>query len=129
MTVFDNLRSTTDSHRVIHGRRWRRTDPGIEEATRQALVDELMAARRAVKTALGSGDADAERVARSRVHDAKVALGERGPAWWRPVTADEVGGRRESARRALADRPDVDDLLDGLHLDAVSRSGSADARG
>lgn len=62
------------THLVIGGRRWRATDPHIPGALRQELVDELMAARRAVKAA--------ETDARQRVADAKVALGERGFEWW-----------------------------------------------
>ncbi|MFE7511319.1 hypothetical protein ACFU8I_08850 [Streptomyces sp. NPDC057540] len=38
-----------------------------------------------------AGDAEAERVARHRVHTAKVALGERGTPWW---------DQRETERRA-----------------------------
>ena len=49
---------------------------------RQRLVDELMSARRAVRDALDAKDAAAEKTARARVHQAKVALGERGPVWW-----------------------------------------------
>ena len=45
-------------------------------------MQELMAARRAVGAAKKAGDAAAEREARARVHEAKVALGERGPTWW-----------------------------------------------
>jgi hypothetical protein len=41
-----------------------------------------MSARSAVGHAKRRGDAVAERAARDRVHAAKVALGERGPAWW-----------------------------------------------
>ena len=41
-----------------------------------------MDARRAVKAAKKSDDADAIRAARDTVHQAKVALGERGPTWW-----------------------------------------------
>ncbi len=67
---------------VVDGRRWRASDPGLPEARRQELVDELMAARRAVGAAKRSDDADAERAARARVHAAKVALGERGTPWW-----------------------------------------------
>jgi uncharacterized protein len=67
---------------VIDGRRWRATDPSIPEERRQALVGELMAARRAVGAARRAGDAEAERTARDRVHAAKVALGERGTPWW-----------------------------------------------
>jgi len=69
---------------VIDGRRWRASDPRLPEARRQELVDELMAARRAVGAAKRSGDPDAERHARARVHEAKVALGERGRPWWEP---------------------------------------------
>ena len=67
---------------VIDGRRWRASDPTLPEARRKALVRELMSARSAVGWAKRRGDADAERAARARVHAAKVALGERGPAWW-----------------------------------------------
>ena len=41
-----------------------------------------MDARRAVGAAKKSGDAAAEKAARANVHEAKVALGERGPVWW-----------------------------------------------
>lgn len=66
---------------IIDGRRWRATDPSIPEERRRELVSELMSARRAVGAAKRSGDEDAERAARARVHAAKVALGERGPRW------------------------------------------------
>jgi hypothetical protein len=67
---------------VINGRRWRRSDPSLPEERRQELVNELMSARRDVGTAKRAGDEAAEREARSRVHAAKVALGERGAPWW-----------------------------------------------
>jgi hypothetical protein len=88
-----------DTHRVIDGRRWRISDPRLPEQLRQRLVDELMAARRAVRDA----DDDAEeRAARDRVHDAKVALGERGLRWWQRDPADaEVVDRTERAARVL----------------------------
>ncbi len=89
-----------DTHRVIRGRRWRVSDPRIPERLRQTLVDELMAARRAVKVAT---DAAAERAARRRVHQAKVALGERGLAWWRrELDATDLVERIEHAGAALA---------------------------
>ena len=44
-----------------------------------------MSARRAVAAAKRAGDAEAEREARSRVHAAKVELGERGPKWWERI--------------------------------------------
>jgi len=77
---------------IVSGRRWRATDPAIPESLRQELVNELMAARRLVRS-----DPD---TARPRVQDAKVALGERGDPWWAPTP----GGRRvrlAAAMRAL----------------------------
>lgn len=65
---------------VVRGRLWRRANPGLGEAEREALVRELMAARRAVQAALRSGEGLA--AARARVDAAKRGLGERGPAWW-----------------------------------------------
>lgn len=77
------VEKTADGRHVrIDGRRWRATNPALGEDERQRLVNELMAARRDVGQALRGGDAEAEARARRRVHDAKVALGERGPKWW-----------------------------------------------
>ena len=67
---------------VVRGRLWRRTNPGLDDAVRERLTHELMAARREVRRARLSGDTDSEKLARQRVHAAKVALGERGPVWW-----------------------------------------------
>lgn len=67
---------------VVRGRLWRCTDPALNEADRQTRVKQLMTARSAVKTALSTGDAVLLATARSEVHAAKVALGERGPPWW-----------------------------------------------
>ena len=67
---------------VVRGRLWRRANPALGEAERQAHVAALMAARRAVGVALRSGDATALATARRDVDAAKVALGERGPVWW-----------------------------------------------
>ena len=39
---------------VVRGRLWRATNPALAEAVRGQLVQQLMHARRAVKTALGS---------------------------------------------------------------------------
>lgn len=65
---------------LVRGRLWRCTNPSLDEQQRLRLVKELMAARRAVKSAAG----DPEKLARARqaVHEAKVALGERGAVWW-----------------------------------------------
>lgn len=67
---------------VVDGRLWRASDPGLAPEARQALVDALMAARRAVKAALDRADPQALGSARSRVQAAKEGLGERGPPWW-----------------------------------------------
>lgn len=81
------IERTPDGHYVvIDGRRWRATNPNLPEAERQKLVNELMAARRAVGVALKRKDKAAEISARARVHAAKVALGERGPKWWESGT-------------------------------------------
>lgn len=66
----------------MRGRLWRVANPGLPDERRAQLVKELMAARRDVGAALRLGDGTAEAAARARVHAAKVALGERGPAWW-----------------------------------------------
>lgn len=66
---------------VVRGRLWRRSNPHLPDATRKALVAELMDARRSVKSAL-RGSAEDLRIARARVDAAKIALGERGPVWW-----------------------------------------------
>ncbi|WP_448658649.1 hypothetical protein ACPVPU_14365 [Sphingomonas sp. CJ99] len=50
------------------------SDPALPPDRREALVSELMAARRAVR--------DHAPDARARVDAAKRALGERGPPWW-----------------------------------------------
>ena len=85
---------TPDGHHVvIDGRRWRATDPAIPDQLRQELVDELMSARRAVR----AGEPDA----RTRVGDAKVALGERGHPWWEEPTDEAVAQRARAAIRAL----------------------------
>ena len=67
---------------VVRGRLWRCTDPALPEAERQPLVKKLMKARRDVKTAKAQDDDALMKDARRRVHEAKVALGERGPVWW-----------------------------------------------
>ncbi len=65
---------------VVRGRLWRTSDPSLPPERREALVRDLMAARRAVRDA--GGDEAATRAARARVEAAKRALGERGPPWW-----------------------------------------------
>ena len=67
---------------VVRGRLWRCTDPALPEDERRRLTSELMRHRAAVGRARRAGNADAEKAARRKVHEAKVALGERGPVWW-----------------------------------------------
>lgn len=64
---------------VVRGRLWRKANPALAPERREALVKQLMDARRALRKT----NADAERAeARRRVDEAKRALGERGPVWW-----------------------------------------------
>lgn len=86
---------------VVRGRLWRRADPDLPEVERQALVARLMDARRAVGRALRAGDAPALPPARAEVDAAKVALGERGPVWWRDGSADQ--NRRLARNTPYAD--------------------------
>lgn len=65
---------------VVRGRLWRLADPSLPEERRRELVAELMAARRAVRTA--RQDSAALKQVRARIDAAKRALGERGPVWW-----------------------------------------------
>jgi hypothetical protein len=67
---------------VVRGRLWRCADPQLEASLRAGLVRELMAARRAVRTALEDDANEALKTARQAVDAAKIALGERGPVWW-----------------------------------------------
>jgi hypothetical protein len=85
----------------VDGRRWRRADPAIPDALESELVSELMSARRAVKAANGDEDDDALAAARERVHDAKLALGERGPPWWEAPDEESLQQRLAAAMRAL----------------------------
>ena len=73
---------------VVKGQLWRCSDPGLPEEERQRWVSALMAARRAVKAAKSTGDPEQMQVARADVQTAKVALGERGPAWWKDGAPD-----------------------------------------
>ena len=123
---------------TIDGRRWRRSDPSIPVTFRKELVDELMSARRAVSAAKRAGQADRVRLARQRVHAAKVALGERGAPWWDEPEDESLRARAEAAigvlsRHRLPDRTicpsDAARVIGGpgwrRHMDLV-RSVAAD---
>ena len=67
---------------VVRGRLWRCTNPALSETQRARFTRDLMDARRAKGVALRAGDAAGVATARQAVDVAKIALGERGPAWW-----------------------------------------------
>lgn len=83
---------------IVDGRRWRLADPLIPPTLRQELVNELMAARRAVRDSTSTVELQRSR---RRVQDAKVALGERGRAWWLPPEPAATATRIEAATRTL----------------------------
>jgi hypothetical protein len=99
---------------VVDGRRWRATDPLVPEDVGAELRRALMSARRAVGAALRSSDPVAERVARARVHAAKVALGERGTPWWE---------QSEAERRARWETEVVEPDPPADHADLPAESG------
>ena len=79
----DEAPTTPDGrYLVVRGRLWRKANPALSPERHQALVHDLMQARRDVGAALRATDDEAERAARARVDAAKHALGERGPVWW-----------------------------------------------
>ena len=73
---------------VVKGRLWRCTNPNLPEPERKQLVQDLMKARSEVRKAKHNEDAKLMTEARAKVHAAKVALGERGPAWWHDGAPD-----------------------------------------
>ena len=103
-----DVERTEDGHYVvIHGRRWRATDPEIPEEVAEVLRRELMSARRAVGAALRDDDEQAERTARARVARAKTALGERGTPWWEQ-SRQERRERWEAGLPGPAQPPDTE---------------------
>ncbi|MDO9357508.1 MAG: DUF3253 domain-containing protein [Polaromonas sp.] len=64
---------------VVRGRLWRKANPDLPGAVRDALVRQLMDARRALR---GKRPDDERSAAREEVDRVKQALGERGPVWW-----------------------------------------------
>ncbi|KTT21256.1 hypothetical protein NS331_12365 [Pseudacidovorax intermedius] len=64
---------------VVRGRLWRKANPQLPPAQREALVRQLMEARRALR---GRRSDEERRAAREQVDQAKRALGERGLVWW-----------------------------------------------
>ncbi|WP_394003263.1 hypothetical protein ACF3M1_01520 [Luteimonas sp. WGS1318] len=76
------LKTPDQRYLIVRGRLWRASNPALPDAERQRLVDTLMDARRAVKSARQAADDAQLADARRAVDTAKRALGERGPVWW-----------------------------------------------
>lgn len=91
---------STDDERwlVVHGRRWRRTDPSLPTDVVEALTSHLGRGRSGVRVAKKAGDDDQVAAARRRVGLAKAGLGERGPRWWEEAEADRLARAREALR-------------------------------
>jgi hypothetical protein len=97
----DGIRTPDGRYLVVRGRLWRASNPNLADDERERLVRALMTARRAIAAARRAGDFMAVRAARTRVDRAKVALGERGPAWWSDGAPDD--NRRLVANTAYAE--------------------------
>lgn len=85
----DPPRTPDGRYIVVRERLWRATNPHLPQSERERHVAALMDARRAVGAAKRAGDAQAEKSARARVHEAKIALGERGEVWWNDGAPDQ----------------------------------------
>ena len=73
---------------IVRDRLWRAANPHLDDDRRVALVSELIAARRAVRSAQCAKNDDALRLARDKVDRAKHGLGERGAPWWEDGAPD-----------------------------------------
>lgn len=78
----DYPRTPDGRYFVVRGRLWRTTNPGLTAREKDRLVRQLMRARRDIAAGNKAKDTALVADARQRVHLAKLALGERGPAWW-----------------------------------------------
>jgi hypothetical protein len=84
---------------VIDGRKWRRTDPVLDEQTLARLKSHLGRGRSGVRSAKASGDEDAVAAARRRTGLAKHGLGERGPYWWDSPEQDRLARATEALKQ------------------------------
>jgi hypothetical protein len=101
---------------VVRGRLWRAANPDLDPELHSKLVGDLMDARRAVKAAGRMNDRERMTVARSAVNAAKVALGERGPAWW-------TDGAKDFNRHMVKNTPYAD-WFATLELPEADNEGS-----
>lgn len=78
-TAADHPTTPDGRYFVVRGRLWRKANPHLPATVRDALVKQLMEARRGLR---GQRSEAERRQAREEVDRAKQSLGERGPAWW-----------------------------------------------
>ncbi|KQR19158.1 biopolymer transporter Tol [Agreia sp. Leaf335] len=91
--------SVDDAHwLVINGRKWRRTDPVLDDDTLARLKSHLGRGRSGVRTAKKAGDDEAVAAARRRTGLAKHGLGERGPYWWDSPEHDRIDRANDALR-------------------------------
>ena len=108
----DHPATPDERYFVVRGRLWRKANPALAPERREALVKQLMDARRALRNV----NSDAERAAvRLRIDEAKRALGERGPVWWDDGAPDY--------NRRMARNTPYADWFSGLQPDAVRDDG------
>ncbi|MFG6108315.1 hypothetical protein [Stenotrophomonas nematodicola] len=118
----DPLTTPDGSYLIVRVRLWRTTTPSLGEHGMQRLVNELMDARRAVKAAKTSGDAEALATGRQTVDNAKVGLGQRGPVWW-------TDGAPDRNRHLVKNSPYAGWFKNVDTRKTTPRKGSADAEG
>ena len=87
-TALDPLFTPDGRYLIVRHRLWRAANPALPAETKTKWVNALMAARREVGIALRNKNDTHLAQARTAVHTAKVALGERGPVWWTDGTPD-----------------------------------------
>lgn len=83
---------------IINGRKWRRTDPVLDDSLVSRLKSHLGRGRSGVRSAKSAGDDDAVAAARKRVGLAKHGLGERGPYWWDSPENDRIARATEALK-------------------------------
>jgi hypothetical protein len=88
--VSETVSVDDDRWMVINGRKWRRTDPVLDEGVVARLKSHLGRGRSGVRTAKKAGDDEAAASARRRTDLAKHGLGERGPRWWDSPEKDRI---------------------------------------
>ena len=109
-TALDPLFTPDGRYLIVRHRLWRAANPGLSAEARSGLVNALMAARREVGIALRNKDDARLAQARAAVDAAKIALGERGPAWW-------ADGARDFNRYLVKNTPYAEWYLEAQALE------------